>query len=1621
MDWKTRTSYSRTNIPSRINYPSRNINTSLINELFMVISQGDIFRLKNFILQNNVTFDNAIDNMGNSVLHYIIDSDNYTENQKYELINFMIDRNAPIMTYNNYNITPLHLAAKKQYYHIVKLLINKGSDINAVDNQRMTPLHYSVKGEYVDCPNENVDDIVDIKTNKNPSKMIKDLTQVISTMMYNMEGYNMNLQHIRNTILNFKELYNSKYRQYEDEIQEKLNTILSNNKLSNEQINIQIKSLINNIKLDINKKLTNNLDNSLKIINYKPNNTSFVGPTDLKIFPFAGITDIVNYLRINTDYQFSVYFNNIESRKNIITSKLNNLVRLNNTTDNTIRNLYWYIAGYAINSIKDDSKSKVSDISELNINNLIKNLNNTISKKSDLKLMDIAIDNISQIKNKPYFIDISKKDKNGKFIYDSVIIQNIQKSDEGPQDVKRDFHDNVVKSRIGYNSTPITDDMGSQKIGNNPDIRRSNLIRFDHEQTNLIARNAKYTILGNQFNINYDFNIFSIFRYYISRLEDYYSLIIKNLDKANNNFRDNNYLFIPNMLSNTYQAIINSMSFLILMNNELRDIKLKIKKIISDFEIELSKNRNNPYSFYIDLSLQSIKILENSYEEIKIETMFNDYINVINQMNSFIDTINNRFVFDYLSSITNVFDTSINVNKKIYTNSIISFDTSSINYRSFYDLLNNNNITSQNLQQYSSNLLHNIKTAKKQIIERYIPYLTKYDTSSYIANTDPIIFTDDDYHSIIYYRIGGVKEYDKYYTGVTRVSSVDIPKKTDGIKDDNYGRHGYLFIGIINNNPINFNKLNLINNYKPENNDNEPLIGYYGAIKNSDRPIIKPALNLVKHNLDFYIYNLKFNIVYAFIFIIYEKVYSKPQVPSDAEPITQHLYHLLHNYSKFISQELKLNSKNINEIIFSTVSKIVDSIIVSYIKESINLTSIKSTRELFNVKLNKYSKKDFLHNITNNDIILDIISTEDYGFRLSLNDIIDEVINKYTKQSISYGDINKSYQLNYTISLLEPVKNNNNILTIHKYSLDNQRAIKQCYLINDKVTKLLLYKSNINSRDIVGNTPLFYAIDSQNVNMVKMLLNNGANVNIKNVRNNIGLTPLTFAINSYKSHIPLINNTTPDFIYSFTKSMYDETIETINQNSNSKNNILKFSDIIFPYILVLINNFIFFEMKKYPVRWTFKKMKLLSKYITNDELLLLNPPLPILQITEQEIRETGISGTNVLMDVYKNNYSNMISIENRIEELIHSNENLKEELYQYDNEYGNNAIIEKINTKIKANNNEITELRKYLEDIDNTEINTVHSKEFIEMDNISRIIGNLNNNLSSDNIVETYDNIFWDIFNNKKNREWKSDLELYLYPALINKYINSNKINDVTVIHPFLQNYINFILNENSYNNDFVYKKLSLISQVYNNIFYPIAKNYEDLPKNLENNQVLNISYNIIVHVIKHTLMVSLYYGIIKTIAKFIDSTHDIIFDNDIDKSILINSIIDEIVNETDLDDKINISPLMEYIFDTLPYKLVKITIGVYENEYDDDIGISVDKLYQNIIELIVDNPISPISNDSTLVQALEQYIIPYYRDYINIFITNAKNMIDNYFGYVQSEAKLMTILIELLEKAKIE
>lgn len=107
-------------------------------DFIKVIKTFDFDRIENFLASSKEFDKDFRDEYGKSALHYAV------ENEKIDIVKFLIDYQCKIDIFDLDNQTPLHYATEKGLLEMANFLLSKGANANFPSNQGETPLHYAI-------------------------------------------------------------------------------------------------------------------------------------------------------------------------------------------------------------------------------------------------------------------------------------------------------------------------------------------------------------------------------------------------------------------------------------------------------------------------------------------------------------------------------------------------------------------------------------------------------------------------------------------------------------------------------------------------------------------------------------------------------------------------------------------------------------------------------------------------------------------------------------------------------------------------------------------------------------------------------------------------------------------------------------------------------------------------------------------------------------------------------------------------------------------------------------------------------------------------------------------------------------------------------------------------------------------------------------------------------------------------------------------------------------------------------------------------------------------------------------------------------------------------------------
>jgi hypothetical protein len=245
--------------------------------------------------------------------------------------------------------------------------------------------------------------------------------------------------------------------------------------------------------------------------------------------------------------------------------------------------------------------------------------------------------------------------------------------------------------------------------------------------------------------------------------------------------------------------------------------------------------------------------------------------------------------------------------------------------------------------------------------------------------------------------------------------------------------------------------------------------------------------------------------------------------------------------------------------------------------------------------------------------------------------------------------------------------------------------------------------------------------------------------------------------------------------------------------------------------------------------------------------------------------------------------------------------------------------------------------------------------------------------------------------------------------------IKNNDNQSISIIEN-LSNY----LNTNNTKKDI--GNINIISDYLEKIIAKLAIDYTDLEYVYNgDNYVLNNIMNILKHVLSHTMGVNLLNMIQQVIREEIKNKfpYD---DKTYPTELEYTKILDEKLKYT-LSSSIDVNSMKldSYIMDILIEKLIKINLGLYEDDVDKENIGDVNMAFNVIIKLLESNGVVKLDDTNLVIKELKEKIFPYFRDYAETNIKLIKKFIDGYMSSLINFSNATTIYTMALNKANIE
>lgn len=1588
--------------------PIKELSTDVITSIFSEITFGNYLKIKTFLLENKLTL--AIRNTkGETVIHTILMNSNITPKEKLQLVEYAIQQGAPLDLSDENNVTPLHLACKFGLKDVIELLLDKGANINSRDNQAKTPLHYAVSGELTQCKSESDLKVKPLipKTNIKINNMESDddminLQNSIKDYLVNNQETSKFIFHLKNTFDNIEKLYPIEIANFIDGTKNTLLEVFIDKSIKGDKSQFLFEKLMFE-----KKKLSDFIDNKIidgvSSLTIKPSQYEGWGPDSLeehRILEFKELNVMLEKLQI----AFKGDLNAITNTKNELLENLgnhiNNMKIVSNNIKTVLNDSHYYL--HAILSHND-----------YYLTNGTYEIPNYDSHKFDQFIDLLFTANPSEPFDSPII------DKPGKILLysNATNLPSSEIDDDLPSARVLIVSNNGVETPL-YDIRQLklqkTDDrpriLKTQMRGNN--IDQSPLTS---EQPLLFGRNFDLTKLGNPMEndscgflrgdttLNHAETIGLFyntkFKIYVSILNMLVSELLTNLNVIETDFLQDKLQNVLSLIHKSLSKVFSMITTIGKIHKEIPILNLHTTQLKLFFE-EISTSVNANYKWLPEQILDDIYQTENVISKIndittnsyitvtKFIGVFNKYLILI-QKKSLIFSLQTFYCMENFNDFYNNYHTP-NLVGEILVNPIQSISSLPVNLNEFLKL-DDDNVCKMNFS----------------ILSKFAPQITSKNLMCFYKNN----IANDKLPKL------GYIDFDSYNTGMTPLRSVTY-RKLEGS------------VSVVVSEPLQIKEQKREIDYTEIifKNPDASLLGSIGELKKDKFSKENAIVPIVGLDLNKHLEMLRYSVVRHVIEVIYKNINSTG-VLSDLDSKLKNFSLKIHNK---INSIISVDSKNYSFLLV-LVGKYVDELLINIIKQMASISVNKLIMGI--IKPINQIPKNYL------DIILPklVIQQKDNGFFVNINDVFSDILKFYNTRNIKKFTSITSGNLN------DDPEQELNVIKLINFNYEINSLEQSCFKIDQNIVKLLLTKgANINQKDILGNSPIYYAIEMQHKDVIDILIN-GSVVYNKSYNNISGSSILEQTWKNYDQIVStlMVNK------YKVCDTLTKNIVSKFSKQGDHKNNIPKYSSILLPMTLYLLNHQLYLIGKGYPNNWSFEKQDKLENILniqTNgvlpllDDIYLDENDTSLMEIPNMEINEH-------INDVRKNN-EYAIQLNNKKENLTKERKSLSSSTFNHDI-----LRINEIDSDLIKIQNELKKLENIATD-NSIEFAKLHKtkKSIVKKNKLENFIEKSKHKIirSTDTVVDTYESVFINVINNGKyytslTKNYYFNIDTKTYPIIWKKFItettnalnqckcnshSSNCIHDYTQILDSLFCHQQSILHTNdSFQNKL--NQIQIVSEYYKNIISPFANDFFNLPREYGTiNYALKHIIDIIIHIIKRIICVNIVGTITKGLVNYIINTFPYSANNDMynTRDEYENYILDVVVNIIDDKDtksltsaKFTGSKLLKYIYEVIPIKVTKVILQIFDgpdSEFDPDNSLSMPQIFEHIITIIESSTVVKFDPNNSFSSGLKQYVFPYYTDYLELFVKEMFNIMSNYLRSLQYQSKSLIILEQVTMKA---
>lgn len=905
------------------------------------------------------------------------------------------------------------------------------------------------------------------------------------------------------------------------------------------------------------------------------------------------------------------------------------------------------------------------------------------------------------------------------------------------------------------------------------------------------------------------------------------------------------------------------------------------------------------------------------------------------------------------------------------------------------------------IKQYFNNFVNPENRNTDNLENMYCSQLNKLP--DYFKTYDDILLLIKDNNELASEQDNKKKLIEKY---LIQFNKFNLVKYIDTIGSGNVrnGRNGYLatnnlpilgYVNILNldaNISVKFDDLtdNTYYNYTASTPaDKTGLVQIEAGKNNEDKG--NSSLPIVSRLFDDFLNIQKYLITKHILQKIYDEILSIPRPRPRNNNLE--LGYIIDKFNEAIQNTVKPQS-NDNSILLISIAKLIDKIFLANMENIVNITTNDFGYRIVRGLINPTDEYNII-NITQ----LNKLNIHELNFDDIQKSII-KLFKKYKKMSL----------YNYAEDIMVKQMKDKNVYKIMSSNVGNTTN-EYFYKYNaDILKKLLESGGSLNVKDKDGNTPLMIALLQYNDSAVKYILEDQQFQNIsvynKDSKNRFGVRP--FDICSKALNV-IIDNFDDETSNKNLVAIMKEVNDKISNITRIKHN-MRFHNVILRMLIYLLNHDFYSMLNSYK----FQSDNNFHNYFFNNITKQIQY-LPLLQNVDQIM---GQYHKYINTDIINREEINKL---NKDKKDMFDKENtlLENEVNQIspptvDQQYRQQEIID----RIKKNKEKLEELEPPNPDgtpsYELNKTNTLLRRQKTRNDVLNR---NFINKLKTKNIESVSDilQIYDDVVNKIleiNNDDYRTYMTLW---EELFKTQDEIKATDVTQVINKIFTQLNDVLKKSK-------KNIKTVDpEVTKNITFAIElltkhiNDYFELPYVYEgDNYVLDRIVGIFEHIIKNTMLVNLYHIVQKLIRVELASKLPNVDPTNEDEN---NKTVDENVIKI-VTAEINGISIKKYIFEILPKKIIKNTLSLYENDEDDDKSTTLVNLLEYINKLLEPNIVISITKDDKIIRTLNEYVYPYFKDYIDINLKMMKKLTDTYLSMIISLNPKLNMFNLMIKKA---